>query len=474
MTRVRTLRSLVALLLRRMNDAAGIFQVFGFLTDVFVFEPLEPAAVKGFVSSSPHNAMHFPWHFYDAEAAASRESDPTGLSSDVAALQSLPPVGMPARPAAALASEAAVNAALAGGLREEVPVGLVPSAARAWAAQGQKSSQPAEWLQLSLEFGPSAPPGQKDPFALDRADTSLRHPEESHFLHPVLRYFHAASPGCGSNVSSSVAAPCAPVATLHIIEDFHAQFNMHTAHVLPLARFLQHVGARRAAAALSSGGAGSPAPWTQPVLPPAFLAGVMMQLISGCDATTLFWEGAGFESVGETDGWWMKLSVAAEESLAGLRALAVHAIDSAPGVAVTPAEEAWTASVRVKWAAFRAREAAGAAGEGAPLPEELPRPPAPALSAAQAAAAAAARADSEASFGVLTGRLKGRGVLVVDARAGRCRVLAENLGLAPGSARVFSGGAGTKGSAVEIEARPLTAAAAAPHMAAVYKKVLGA
>ena len=251
-TRVRGLRALVALILRRVNSGAGLYQMFGALADVFVLDPAPPPP-PGFSGAGPHAAMLLPWSHYDegAAAAAAAGSDPTGLAADVAAGQARQPRGAPPRPPRAAASEAAIDAALAGGLREEVPVGLVPEAVRRWAAAAGGGGGAAEWLSLTLEFGPSAPPGKKDPFALDRcackqrgrqarfltpqaclrrANVDLDQPERSHFIHPVLRYYHSHSsssssgPGDGSGCEGRTGGggSCAPIATLHIAEDFLA------------------------------------------------------------------------------------------------------------------------------------------------------------------------------------------------------------------------------------------------------------
>jgi hypothetical protein len=178
-TRVRGLRALVTLLLRRINTAAGLYQMFGHLADVFVFDALTAADVTGFVAGGPHAAMHTPWGYYDAAAAAAAASgaDPSGLAAEIAASQAPAPAGASQRPTGVIASEAAIDAALTGGLREEVPLGLAARAAQKWASRAHNSSGgnkgstvslPAEWLVLTLEFGPSQPAGKKDPFALDR------------------------------------------------------------------------------------------------------------------------------------------------------------------------------------------------------------------------------------------------------------------------------------------------------------------
>jgi thioredoxin reductase len=503
-TRTRTLRALAALLLRRLNSAAGLYQMFGQLVDVFVLDGAlsrnATPALAGFSRTAPgaaHAAMEAPWSFFDASAAAAAASDPTGLAADIASSQSAPPAGTAVSPAQ-LANEAAIDAALAGGLREEVPIGLAAQAARAWADREVRARDGApvahaEWLTLALEFGPSPPPGRKDPFAPDRANVDLRSAERSAFIHPVLRYFSAGAPGCGGggssaggavgggiggdNTAAPASASCLPVAELHVVEDFFAAWGLHVPHVLPLARFLQELGARRAAA--GAGGAPSaprllaPAPWPAPSPPPRFLASVLSLFIAGCDAT-LFVGGARWALHHEAEGWWLKLSVAAELSLSALRAVGLHAVDrSAPGLPLTEAERMHTEVLRARWATARAREAAGdfsAADEEGDGLVTAPEPPA--LSTAQAVASAAAeRAASDAAFGELSARLRGLAVLVVNARAGECRLLVER------TARVQLGGAAVlfgdeRAAAADAALGPLRAAEAAQHMGRIFDRVV--
>jgi hypothetical protein len=430
-TRTRSLRALVALLLRRANSGAGLYQMFGKLADVFVFD--EPPTPMVDADNGEHGevaAMELPWDFFDSNADADT-TDMSGLAADVRALQTRMPTG--ARSVATRAREARVDGALSGALREEVPVG----AARALAVR--VGGPAAKYLVLTLEFGAAPPPGEHDPFALDRADVSLARPDRSHFIHPVVRYFREAE--CGESQT------CLPAAELHIVEDFLAEWRLHRAHVLPLARFVEWVGSSRTLSARPR--------WPLPAPPPAFLGRVLAQLAGGCDEVTLYFRGAA-HNVGGGEGWWLPLSVRAEAALGELRALAVLACDSAPGVPESAAERAWTQSVREKWAAARA----GAAH----VPEEAPRPPAPEVDPRSAEAA-------DAAFLPLTRAASRGAVLVVDARAGRCRVLAERLGVELGGARVFvpSGEDAARGSAVAVEQRPLTPAQAAAH----FSRILG-
>lgn len=342
-------------------------------------------------------------------------------------------------------------------------MGLVGDVAQGWGRGGRNHSSTSptvvEWLTISLEFGPSPPPGEKDPFSLDRALSSLSRPDTSQFLHPVIRYFSSYS-------------PTSPLATLHVIEDFHAEFDLHTAHVLPLARFLQHLGALRAKA--HGGGAVvsqqySSTPWAPPQPPPPFLANILTQLLTGCEgggATTLFWGGAAFPSGGESDGWWLKMSVAAQASLKGLRAVAVHSANLAPLTPLSPAEEAYTKSVRERWAFNRGKDSGGEEdreGEGelfeAPRPQGIPLTDLPA---------------STKHYRALTESTRGLGVLLLDGRAGRCRVLAENLGVSLGRVKVFypKDREEVKGEAISIDVEgELTAAKAVPHIKGAFKMV---
>ena len=61
-------------------------------------------------------------------------------------------------------------------------------------------------------------------------------------------------------------------------------------------------------------------------------------------------------------------------------------------------------------------------------------------------------------------------MLVIDARTGYCRVLAERLGVEINAVKVFepAGADGSKGTSVDIKARPVTAG----HAAKLVKHVL--
>ena len=161
-----------------------------------------------------------------------------------------------------------------------------------------------------------------------------------------------------------------------------------------------------------------------------------------------------------------------EASLVGMRGLALPAMDMAPGVALSAAEAAHTRAVRRRWASFG--DGSGAGGEGVGEMEEGEEEGEAALRAS-----APVRNGTDSSVGAyaaLTQRMQGLGVLVLDARAGACRLLAERMGLQLGGVRVFhaSGQAAgaTKGSAVEVPHANLTAAAAVPHLRAIFKRIL--
>jgi len=301
-TPVTGLRSAVHLLLRRCNEAAGIFQMFSSLADVLVLPPLPAADAATFASVGAEAAMLDPSSFSDARLLAETHDEAVAG----------------ARPAAPRpASEAAVDAALRGALFEEVPTRLAHSKAAAWAPQvaaqlaaagllsAAQSGPHSEWITLTLEFGngtqglqppdagaalrggPGAQPAPKpaarrpgrstpvtaqtpdDPFSPLRVKGTPEKPERSTFLHPVFRYYH-------SHASGQVAegAVAQPVLELHLLEDFRNLFDSFPLHILPLARWLQDVGARRAALALRT-----------PALPPADAAGLLERALRPPEAT---------------------------------------------------------------------------------------------------------------------------------------------------------------------------------------------
>jgi len=509
-TPVSTLRGLVALILRRLNGASGLYQMFGALCDVYVFHTLPLPSRKIDIFPGPHAAMYYPWDYYDPEGAPhnnknnnnnnnNKSSDTgSGLAADIASMQQQRTRAHSAKgllshrrllfSARSRETEAAVNAALSGALREEVPVGAAWAKARYWGSKGVLSSpdssrngsipSPAaaavDWLQITLEFGPSAPAGSKDPFALNRADVGLRDPERSHFLHPVLRYFHAGSSSSACLGGPTTHSNCPPLSELHLIEDSHAEWGLHTAHVLPLARWLQHLGTMRV-------GGGNGGIWAPPRPPPLFLGGLLTQFMSVCDGgSTLWWAGSAFPAEGEPDGWWMKLSISAEASLEGLRVLAIHALDPSAPTPLSPYEREYTEGVRAAWAAAAAASSGGDDGGGSRGEEEevllgewKTTPIAPPLADAL-----------EEAYGVLTERTQGLGVLSLNARAGGCRLLAEKNGVRVGDVRVFvldrkggwedpAAGELIKGFGVSVDAeRAVTPGEGARHIRAISKQHL--
>ena len=437
-TPTSTLRALVELILRRANDAAGIYQMFGTLSDVFVFDGMvSPQRADASVRA----ALDLPWSFFDAgaEAKAAAGTDPTGLARAIADRQSRAPPSTAPASASKRAAEAAIDSALAGSLFEELPVGAAPAFARAACARA--AAEPCVWLQLTLEFGASLPAGQHDPFALDRADVNLAHANASHFLHPVVRAFRSGAHGTGRVTS---------IATLHLVEDFAVEWRLHSAHVLPLARYLQELGRKRNDDDEDDDDdddAGSS--WLPMPAPPSFLSGILTQLASSCDDASLHFLGEAVPIGGAVESdWFNRLSVAAERKLGSLQALAVAAFDAFPDVRVSAEEDAHTQSVRARWAAARVSDT-NAAAAPLPLPDELPRPPPPPPSSSSRAR----RTAAAAAYDALTATLPEVALLLVDARSGRCAVLVERLGLGRrGDVRVFGPSAHEKhkGTAVDV------------------------
>lgn len=268
-----SLRQALGALMRRINYASGIYQMFGTMTDVLVLAPLSEHDVAGYTDVGVLAATHDPASFYDPYADTSIVPQARPSRATLAAMEA----GNSSR----LASDAAISNAVAGGYFEEVPAALVPKRANLWAQQvaavihqvrdaaraaagagaateraeeaaSQLQTHPVpspylEWITLTLEFdnadraaeaaaaaaAAAAEPQQqqerpseeeieaaehaayarkvswsRDPFSLLRANATLKRPEDSHFLHPVLRYYH-------TGISSE-----RPALYAHIIEDF--------------------------------------------------------------------------------------------------------------------------------------------------------------------------------------------------------------------------------------------------------------
>jgi hypothetical protein len=235
-----SLRQLVHALLRRINYAAGTFQMFGSLADVAVLAPVSARDALGFTDVGPLAALREPWSFHDPDADTS------------IVMQLAPRAGASAAGSAAERargrSDAAIGAALTSYVLEEVPVRLAREKALLWREQlvdalAQRGHvlrgagglhTGAEYIAVTLEFGSGSssavdpakqpqpgPNGQvnpmaafkaraewaRDPFSLLRANVSLWDPEKSHFLHPVFRYYNTAYD------------PDEPASELHLVED---------------------------------------------------------------------------------------------------------------------------------------------------------------------------------------------------------------------------------------------------------------
>jgi Pyridine nucleotide-disulphide oxidoreductase len=245
------LRSLMSMVLERINNAAGIYQMFGALVDVIVLPPFSENAAVGFTNIGVSAALENPCSYFDAGV-----TDPL--------LIQVPPTEE-YETSQRRKNEKIVDQSLLGAYFEEVPVELVQHKVPSWALQTaavfNRSSPLTEKLQpnlgfdssvggfeyvtLSLEFGkPKTGSSSEwpygDPFSPSRA-ADIRYPEGSHFLHPVLRYFHTS------------LNKTHPTIECHIIEDFHIKWDQHSSHILPLSRCLEDIGARRAQAAQRMG-----------------------------------------------------------------------------------------------------------------------------------------------------------------------------------------------------------------------------
>jgi hypothetical protein len=283
------LRSLAEALLTRINNAAGTYQMFSSLCDVFVMTPVPVSTASNFSGPGPLAPFVEPWTFPPprSEEAAYAASPARIIYWNTTA------TGGRGSSKSDRRTESAINAALTGALFEEVPVQLVGHKASTWAAslaaafgldarvpdalQSHAGAAPVlgtEYLTLTMEFGARPPPVaegiasdgipnaiharadlQQDPYSLLR---SVRLPNRgSTFVHPVLRYFHPALSAPALDPSSiefvpSLLFPAAtvyPIAEVHLPEDFGLDWKDHTTHILKLARFLQEVASRRLAVA---------------------------------------------------------------------------------------------------------------------------------------------------------------------------------------------------------------------------------
>ena len=493
--RYRGVSAIVNALLRRVNDAAGIYQMFGSLADVVVLAPTTLDTVQDFSDVGVLAAMH------DVNV-------PTGLGADSWADgtgdvgNSVPrPLNKKRRSARSatnkriahqIASDSAIDAALTADYFEEVPVGLVASkVADSWAAQSAASGMQAdavpkahEYITLTLEFGPTPPPPppgtapdvalryntdwKRDPFSRLRANIGLHNPHESAFLHPVLRYFLDGH----------------LLATTHIIEDFHGIWTLHTPHVLPVARFFQEIGARRVAALIaysretlaraeniSSYHSALALQWHAPANangtvaasiisafaaePSSTHANVLDRLMSST-ASRLMYRGA---VVRGKEGWSLQLSVQAERTLLrdGPPFFVAHFYDAEPSM-LSAAELRWTAAARE-----RAALPLGFALLTSQSPHSIPVLPPP-LSRDRAAMRDGLPPFLEMLYVNMTTTNPGLAVVLVRYRSGPSRLLAEEFGaVRPGEPsvaviRVFDARQG--GGITSIDGTNLSAAPA--------------
>ena len=245
-------RGLVAALLRRINLAAGPFQMFGTLADVVLLHPFSLTEVVGFSGTSVLAPLSEPSSFPppSPECMKAAVHDPFA-----------PFFGVPSKLGHFNAynelrrvSDATIERALRGSLYEEVLVKAVSEKTERWASISDAarssgvSRAHTEWIMLTLEFGRTTSRAKsnqsgasledaftdmglirrRDPFSRLRAKVDPQSPEESRFLHPVLRYYSKA-PGLEATLLSE----------LHIVEDFDADWSRFRPHVLALARWLQ-------------------------------------------------------------------------------------------------------------------------------------------------------------------------------------------------------------------------------------------
>jgi hypothetical protein len=472
-------------LLQLINGASGPYQMFGGLAAVIVLPPFPASDARGFDGAGVLAACQEPWGFPSPGA-------------DTTYVPFIPrPAGAPADPPGRTASDAIIDAALTGAVFEDVPVPLIAAKAAAWRAQAVAAGAggPAaaaavaagagvEVIVLTLEFGTgassSAPPAlagadpsaagspaghvatewARDPFSSLRASATLDTPETSHFLHPVLRFYHTGvgdAAGEGTPRSERAATPLsAPVAEVHVIEDFHIAWTLHAPHVLPVLRFVQDVGARRAEAALAveaavarAGAPGSAATATSsgagaahgtpalaarsgaqsalaqvwaPAEPAVDPVWDILCLVMSLPASTLFLSG---KAVAAGEGWKAALSINATRQLSstGPRMIILHFIDPYP---FPPSDDEVAAVAAARSEPVQAQ---------APVPPGAPRfapradPPMPRMTPAQARAKDTSDAALGAFYESFTARNPGVPLVSVNARTGPGRIEAERLGV---------------------------------------------
>lgn len=237
------LRALVSAFMRRINLAAGLFQMFGGLADVLLLQPVVGSDVAGFINVGTLAALYEPWSFPPPSPQCASVDEFTAMWSPKPAIQTVPVVSETRE-----ASDAALERALQGDFFEEVPTGAVASRVASWTKMYTGAAdRPVEWITLTLEFGSRAAAERaqfdrdRDPFSLSRANADLRDAESSLFLHPVLRYWTLHPPRSTRTKGRTPVQEAKPVQLdeLHILEDPHGFWDVHEAHVLPLARWLQ-------------------------------------------------------------------------------------------------------------------------------------------------------------------------------------------------------------------------------------------
>lgn len=271
----------------------------------------------------------------------------------------------------------------------------------------------------------------------------------------------------------------APVATLHLVEDFFAEWQLFSPHVLPLARFLQHIGARRVSALKGM----QVAPWPPHPMPkPPFVFLILNRLMLACHDITFFWGGVAFGGAasGADEGWVNRLSLDAELSLSHIRVLAVHAVNPLPDVPFTAAETTRTTVSKLEMSLAASSDDAGNVNAtsiddvlgDADVAALLLR----GLSKNQLQALSDARAEIRQVYGRVTAQAAGLGVVATEARSGLCRATVEDLGLSLDAVRIFSTRKSAvnrrgDGSVIDVDSQQSlrTARDAAPHILQAFR-----
>jgi hypothetical protein len=449
------LRGVVTALLRRINLAAGLFQVFGGLVDVLLLDPLSPDAVADFVDVGVLAALHDPSSFPPPSHVSAECFLDDPEFAPVFRRESRHNA-LPKRPARK-GSDDVVERALRGSLFEEVPVAAVPTQAMKWAViraggnSSELSIRSVDWITLSLEFGPlsktDSAARESDPFALSRANVHPHNPEASHFLHPVLRYFSATLARSASQLHPKLRS------TLHIIEDFHADWSHHALHIMALSRWLQDVGARRAVATAQSRPAVSDPDldkaWARPPPQPQTTKGAIVDRFMTDSAATLYFRGNAIR--GGSSAWFHALTVKAGDDLLRLGSLpdfvAIHFLSPTLHVPLSAAEISFTAALReelkVHGVLSHPRNASLAPAYTPPVPNRD-------VGGTSAAIASGLNAHLAAMYSNLTAFHSGLPVIVFHPRSGRSALRAEEFGvenpLKP--ALVLCAGAGSPAAAI--------------------------